>query len=281
MKTAQSIKIVSRNIQNFLHPEEIYIYLRDLKKQGVQFICLQEVNHLSDKTIPTKIMDKSLPSWQKEEFHHKRFGQYEGFATLWNPDFAQLIGSKRLLFDEPVRGRKFYEKVLVTHIVNGKGALITTFKLTNGKTIRITNAHLHWSGGHKQRIKEAKIIKKTLEELGSVRYEIICGDFNTVGLSTLFGKKLYKKRQEQIQQTLGKDFINVFENEAITHTAFGSVDPYLNWARTKRFLGKLGMHCYQKLDYIFVKGLIPIEYTASSKQEADHYSLYGSFVPNE
>ena len=152
MNRAQSIKIVSRNIQKFLHPEEIRTYLKDLKQQGVQFICLQEVNYLFDSTVPTRIMDESLQGWHKEEFHHKKFGRAAGFATLWNPSHAKLIGTKTILFDAPKRDRTFYEKAIVTNIINEKGALITTFKLNNGKTLRLTNVHLNWSGGQEQSI---------------------------------------------------------------------------------------------------------------------------------
>ena len=88
-----------------------------------------------------------------------------------------------------------------------RGAITVLFTFTGeGKTIRITNTHLAWEGGMKNKAKE---LKELLQFRGGekVDTEILAGDFNTNIPAVL--RRVEERRGENI---LGKEIDNVFSN---------------------------------------------------------------------
>lgn len=104
-----------------------------------------------------------------------------------------------------------------------RGVLIGTFSIGQ-KKIRITNLHLDFQGGNAHRANQLKSLMHHPTSELPVDYEIICGDFNTLGV---FGKK---NKILTLEQQLEAEFKSVLRK------------PY-------------NSAIIQQLDYIFTKNL--------------------------
>jgi endonuclease/exonuclease/phosphatase (EEP) superfamily protein YafD len=123
-----------------------------------------------------------------------------------------------------------------------RAALIGHFNL-NGKTLRISNLHLDWQGGFKQRGAQLKHLRDYLKAKKAAEFEIFCGDFNTVGFY-----RFSEKRLSKLKKVLGEEYINAFHNE-----------------RTTSYL--------QMLDHIFVKNMVVSKAQVLKLKGSDHFPL--------
>lgn len=246
-----------------------------LKKIGGDFdiICLQEVNHSEDRVMARKLISGVLEKYKSIYYEHPSFGNYVGFCTFWNEDKLNLISSSNMLLSEFKDKSPIHHRLIMSSKDSRRGVLITDFITKSGIRMRVTNLHLDWRGHASHRIKQLSYIKDFNKTLAKVDFAIVCGDFNTIGPIKLFGKKLYKKRQNLIQQTLGSDYEITLPEEDWTQDGLTSIESKLTFSKIQKMLSKMGMHYYQKLDYIFTKGFKVIHSEVLRIEGSDHYPV--------
>jgi endonuclease/exonuclease/phosphatase family metal-dependent hydrolase len=122
-----------------------------------------------------------------------------------------------------------------------RGALIGTF-IFEQKKIRITNIHLDFQGGNAHRVNQLKYLVDYLASEAPEKHEIICGDFNTLGI-------FYKKEKIlSLEKQIGNTFRSILPK------------PYTSAV-------------VQQLDYIFIKNLAVHEANILKIQGSDHFPL--------
>lgn len=225
----QTFAVATYNIFDGRNTNTIIDNILELIQSGASVICLQEVR-LSFRDVEfTKILASHLPKhFSAKYFLESNANWFDyGLGILWDttilssPVFYQL----RL----PEQGhltfwnKLFYWMLGLTPKIIKRGALIGTFRIGK-KQIRITNLHLDFQGGNNHRASQLKSLTDYLASQTHVDYEIISGDFNSLGL--------FKKREKilTLESRLGDKFKSV-----LTH-------PY-------------NSAIIQQLDYIFTKNL--------------------------
>lgn len=248
-----SLKISTYNIQHGTNSQKIINNIELLAQSGVDIFCLQEIRHHPNKPFIVDTLLNVLGKKWKAECLISSSTFDLGLCIIW--DSAKLKAkSFNHVFLPKLSKVKLYEKIyLKVHRKlekvssknigpEVKAALIGEFKFF-GNDLRVTNTHLDWLGGSKHRAAQLKHIKNHLS-LGQPRiFEIICGDFNTLG-HYKFGKRLTKK----IKTLLGQEFLSVFESKPTTKS-------------------------WQVLDHILVKNLRVIQTEILKLKGSDHYPL--------
>ena len=247
-----NLKIVTYNIHHGLRVKEVAANLKKLAAEEVTVFCLQELFELEGQPSVLEILLAALgDGWKSETFLEP--GTFNmGVGILWKADVIEPLTIERLLLP---RLSKFnvYETILERGIIRWvneppqRAALIGTFKL-NGRLLRITNVHLDCHGHFSQRAKQLTYLAAHLKSLPSVDREIICGDFNTIGLEVLS-----KNQEKKIRGLLGPEFIN----------AYPYATPTFN-------------NLAQRLDYIFVKNMKVREAKVLKLKGSDHFPLVAS-----
>lgn len=248
-----NLNIVTYNIQHGKNTQDIIANILSLAHKNINIFCLQEVREYPSKPFIVDTLLKDLgPSWQAECLVKGHTFDL-GLCTLWDSSKIRSKSFEKLLLPKLPKLR-FYEKafskvrVRMEKVTESKieptqrAALIGEFELS-GQLLRITNLHLDWQGGFKQKSLQLKTLKDYLKPKLAVDYEIFCGDFNTLGFYRFSGKRLQK-----IRELLGPEFINVFRNR-----------------RTAVFP--------QMLDHIFVKNLSLANTEILKLKGSDHFPL--------
>lgn len=241
-----NLNIVTYNIQHGAKTDEIVSNIQALARQKVNLFCLQEVHkYKGQKFIVDELLSRLGPDWQAQYILSPEKSDL-GLCTLWKTskltalNFEQLMLPKlnRLFFHE-----KIFETVMSKHARPiQRAALIGEFAIAE-RTIRITNLHLDWQGGFKQRSLQLNHLKSLLKSKQPVNFEIFCGDFNTIGFYRFDNGRL-----EKVKNLLGKEFLSGVHKKATTSHL-------------------------QTLDHIFVKNLT-IEKTQIFKYKgSDHFPL--------
>jgi endonuclease/exonuclease/phosphatase family metal-dependent hydrolase len=190
--------------------------------------------------------------WQMEYETPPKNSYDNGICILWNKSALEGITFERLSLPL-IPQAKLWEKAWIR--VHGfgrnafllqKGALVGTFKWNN-RRLRITSLHLDWQGGLKQRTAQLAFIRDYLISRPNADHEIICGDFNTIGV-------LNKKRQIKLfLEVLGNRFQDAAANPEDTFP------PFL-------------------LDHIFVKNLQSVQFQTSKLPGSDHFPVLAKLV---
>lgn len=272
-KSAYNLKVVTYNIQHARQLENISTILKKVG-EDTDIICLQEVNHFEDKTKIKEEINKALSRYKNIYYNNvPSFGKYVGFATFWDASKLELIDSHYMLLPEFNESSPIHHKLLMSTKDSRRGALITTFALKDDKKLRVINLHLDWRGKYTHRLNQIKCIKDFTSSLEKVDFEIVCGDFNTIGPIWSLNKGKSKGRQDAVQSILGLEYNSTVPDETWTHDGLASVEPQLRFAALKKLLAKIGMHYYQKLDYIFVRDFEVIESEVMLAEGSDHYPV--------
>ncbi len=261
----------------FNHDPRLMESLRKLKKDGSRYthsiVALQEVRN---KTAQDK-----LP-----ETIHKAFPKFSA-ATLLHPkptinDFGLMTLSSMKLIDStpillPVLPKHLFSlQAMFFRMIPQQGALVTRYKVGN-KILRVTNLHLDVLGGTKHKRKQMKHICKHLAQT-KADYDIVCGDFNTIGPIKIMRKRIRKQR-DIIRETLGASFKEVFV-PSWTSDIRETMNPQIPANRLiTRGLNKIGISFRQKLDWIFVRGFRTA--TAIVRHDlvgSDHYPIIATLT---
>ncbi len=246
-----TLQMVSYNIQNGIHAEQIANTIYKLARSGVHLFCLQEVRKIGDSPFIGDLIKNSLDSNWKA-YYYLSDGQEEfdyGVAFLWNPTILRMHHIDRIAL--PKREKlsiieSLIEKILINRTVPvSRGAIIGTFTYER-KNIRVTNVHLDWQGGPNHRLDQLKYVQSIINKKQKSTYEIVVGDFNTVGLSLSF-----RKNEQAIKNVLGNDFSSAFSQLLPTTNTFFP----------------------QRLDYVFVKNLGVTDLKILPYPGSDHYPL--------
>ncbi|MDE2399538.1 MAG: hypothetical protein KGL67_00795 [Patescibacteria group bacterium] len=241
-----NLKIATYNIKHGLKLAKIIENMQELSASGVMVFCLQEMRE-SNKKEPS-VLGACLKAlgegWEHETFlepHSINFG----LCFIWRADVLKVKKLEKLVLPKIP---KFNIRVIAKKIkkIIDRGALIGTFEM-NGKLIRISNIHLDCHGQFAQRERQLKALVDYLKSNSSIDKEIICGDFNTIGMEALS-----KKQEKKILDILGPNFINAHPRSTPT------------------------FHLLQRLDYIFVKNIKVKKAEVLKLKGSDHRPIIAS-----
>ncbi len=266
------IRLCSYNIQNGLQAREIIKNIQKVVSLHTDVICLQEVRQLPNREfIGNQIQHALSSTWKTTFFLGENPLHDAGLCILWNSQKYNLIETTKVNLPR-LASMSLVEKILLkAKSPPQRGALVGTFA-HKGTQFRVTNLHLDWQGGIIQRLKQLTFVKKYLRENSSVKYEIVCGDFNTVGTA-----KYYKERIIELQNILGADFKESFPTLDATWE-FKNSTPYYGAKFLHQLLLNLKVNYRQRLDYIWYKGFKLGESKVFRLFGSDHYLLMASLV---
>lgn len=243
----KTFTIVTYNIFDGRKTNQIIHNILRLIQDGAHIVCLQEVWPLYRNVDIRKLLAERLPPhFQWRYFVENGANWYDyGVGMLWdanvfsNQTWNQL--SLPLLNKLSLWNKLFFWVLGITPRTFKRGALIGTFTFQQ-RTVRITNLHLDFQGGSHHRASQIKSLMEYLGAQPQVEHEIICGDFNTLGL---FNKK---EKILSLEKQLENGFRSVMSK------------PY-NSATV------------QQLDYIFAKNLKAHKAGLLKLSGSDHHPL--------
>ena len=147
-----------------------------------------------------------------------------------------------------LQGQQVLEKVFLDRpLPVQRGAIIADFH-TGHHLMRIVNVHLDWIGGTTHKAIQIKRLVEHLETKPRVHYEVVCGDFNTVGPLGLM-----KKRRDKILGAIESNFIDVSSKLRLTS------------------------YSLQKLDHIFCRGFKTTKAKRLLLMGSDHLPIWAKF----
>lgn len=248
-----NINIVTYNIHNGFRANQIIKNVGKLAGRGVNIFCLQELRKFSGREFLLNSLLKTLGTEWQAQYLIEPESRNLGLCTLWKTPGLEAINFEFLLLPRLQKPKLYqraakkisreYEKLADKYLGPAqRAALIGNFKF-QGRTLRVTNLHLDWQGGLRHRSSQLKLVHSHLEAKTKADFEILCGDFNSLGF---YG--FYKRRNNKIHGLLGAEFKNAFQKKPTTH--------YL-----------------QTLDHIFVKNLAITNAGILKYKGSDHFPL--------
>lgn len=267
-----SFGLVTYNLLACTQPELLLSTVVKLKDQ-TDVICLQEVVAHKGISLFLQTLTQVLgPSWRIESF----------FDADAENDLGLIIACKHTTFTFLSRHELFLPQVqhysliellikslvgLSQYILKRKAlSIILSYK---GKLINIVTLHLSLEGGTKQRLHQLRYIQQHIKN--NTRYKIVCGDFNTLH----FDGKL-PQEQEKIQEILS-GFTDTTKHIPVTADATQYTYPTLLNQLVYGVIHFFTIHLYQKLDYIWTKGLQHQEVQAIRIPGSDHFPIIAQF----
>lgn len=239
--------IVTYNIFDGRNTEKIIQNILGLIQDGASVICLQEVRQVYRNVEFTKLLSARLPTHFSARYYMEgdaRWFDY-GLGMLWDTTVFSSPAFHQLPLPEQSHltfwNKLFYWTLVLEPKIIKRGALIGTF-IFEQKKIRITNIHLDFQGGNAHRVNQLKYLVDYLASEAPEKHEIICGDFNTLGI-------FYKKEKIlSLEKQIGNTFRSILPK------------PYTSAV-------------VQQLDYIFIKNLAVHEANILKIQGSDHFPL--------
>lgn len=246
-KSKHNFTIVTYNIFDGRNAEQVISNIFKLIQNGADIICLQEVRQVYKDIEFSKQLRERLPKYFEARYFLEddmRWFDY-GLGILWNTQvFSDANFQQFSLPKQPhltLWNKLFYWVLGLEPKIIKRGALVGTFNL-GSSNIRITNLHLDFQGGDTHRNAQIQVLMDYIATQPQVEREIICGDFNTLGV---FGKQ---SKITSLQNQLGNRFQSVIQK------------PYSS-------------AIIQQLDYIFVKGLTVETAKILHLKGSDHYPI--------
>jgi endonuclease/exonuclease/phosphatase family metal-dependent hydrolase len=246
--------LATYNILHGHYKGHILANLKILFDKGVDVICLQEAEIPFEEPLNNFL--RQFPDWSVRFFHE---GSAANLAIVWNTTKMELKHVEEVLLPRPDRS------------CCQRAVQVATFNV-EGKSFRISNAHLSWEGGYSHRFKQLEFLKEELKKV-KVDHEIICGDFNTFAPATF--RNIQKRK---VQDVLGDEWVNAL--------------PDLKWSCDVSFsyekdtfhiisviLTKLGFKLRSCLDYVFIKNLKVTAGEMLDLPGSDHRPLFVSITP--
>src|SRR3989344_3107586 len=268
---AIKLKLASYNIQNGVYEESIVKNIHTLVAEGVDVFCLQETRAIKQNFICDRLKNELGGEWQVEYFLGDTNPRIDvGLTMIWKTSKLKLKNLEKILLPK-LQSLNFYERY-VTSVPKPpqRGAMIASFDV-NGSELRITNLHLDWQGGVSQRMNQVEYLTSHLRKKLNVINEVIAGDFNTIGreASSI-------SQRDKIKQIFKNNFIEAFPDLKWTSDG-ASIDPARCFSNFQKLLVNFGMRFYQRLDYLFVKGIKLKEAKMEKMEGSDHYPLVITF----
>lgn len=260
---AETLKVASYNLQNGNRPDVLGQSLRTMEADGVQVFCLQELwNH----SIADSVQGNLGGDWRKEVYVQDSPGTDLGVGILWRGDELSMKEVKRITLPR-LETQDWWGKRLSRNTrTPQRGAIIADF-VAGGQEVRITNAHLDWQGGMRQRIRQLSALTEYLSTLPESPYEIICGDFNTVFLSGL-----RDAGRHQLENVLGPQFQDALPQVKSTWN-MESLDPVEKSTTILSKVRRLNMRIPQRMDYIFIKGFKVVDSKVERLDGSNHFPI--------
>lgn len=268
---SERLKLVSYNIQNAVHADNIALNVGQMQKNTADIFCLQEARLIDGDFVGDRLTGQLGEKWRGEFYLSTDNPSIDlGLGILWNSTKLRLQELERVPLPK-LKKLSFIES-LPTSSPNPpqRGAMVATFTL-DGQPIRISNLHLDWQGQAAHRMDQLKYIVSHLGQKPGVDAEIICGDFNTAG-----SQNSARKQQNEIKAILGEGFTEAFPDLRWTSDG-ASIDPARGLSNIQGLLVNLGIRFYQRLDYVFVKGLSVTDARMEKIDGSDHYPLVVTF----
>lgn len=256
----------------FGHDQKIFNTLKIIKNISSSFdnsiIALQEVRQADNRLHILKKIKNVFQNFNVESYISPNLTLHDlGLATF---STLKAISCAKLEFPKP--GKKLVNpQFYFTGVVSLHGCLIITYKYKN-KLLRVTNLHLHVVGTTKHKLVEINAVLNYLD-LYPVNYDIICGDFNTMGPIRVLNKRI-ERQKDLILKKLGKDFKEAIVTDWTSDNA-SVMSPLMPAAKhLYKIMKFFNIRYRQKLDWVFVKGLIIHKaYVNHDLQGSDHYPL--------
>lgn len=242
ISNGMNIKIATYNIHHGLKLNKVVDNIKKLSKDGVSVFCLQEMRESTKHSVILQTCIEALgEGWEYETFLEPDSYHF-GLCIFWRKNILKLKKIEKLILPKIPKSNI---RVIVKKIKQpiNRGALVGTFKFKN-KLIRISNIHLDCHGQFIQRERQLKYLVQHLKSDSLPKTEIICGDFNTIGVEALS-----QKQEKKILDIFGSGFINAHPK------------------RTPTF------HFLQRLDYIFVKNIKVQKAEVIKMKGSDHFPL--------
>lgn len=267
----EKLKLVSYNIQNGVHQDAVTRNFRKMADEGVDIFCLQEARTTEQDFIGDRLQTQLGNDWQGEHFLGTDNPRIDlGLSLFWKSAKLQLKELEKVNLPKVEKLGFFERQATSTPKPPQRGAIVATFDINN-IPLRITNLHLDWQGGASQRRAQLRFLAAHLKLKPDVAYEIICGDFNTLGRPASA-----KKQQNEMQRILGEEFTEVFPNLKWTSDG-ASIDPQKGLSNVQGLLVNLGIRFHQRLDYVFLRGVIVVDANMERVDGSDHYPLVVTF----
>lgn len=252
------ILVVTYNIL-FAHDPRVFESLKIIRKKSRNythaFVALQEVRRKTtgDK-LPEKIMNIFKGYSASNYIHATPSLHHLGLVTLSS---STPIHEYRMVL--PKRKGKF-------------GTLSVSFHLGK-KILRITNLHLDFLGGLKRKKIQTGSVAAYLRA-HPVDYDVVCGDFNTIGPVRFMSKRIERQKKLILSQ-LGPEYkeVHVPSWTSDVTTVISPLTPASKLVHA--VFKKTGIQFRQKLDWVFVKGVR--KGAASVRHDltgSDHYPVF-------
>lgn len=242
------LKIATYNIQFGIKEKKILENIKKLADDGVHIFCLQEVQEVKSSFLLQNILKILGKDWNYESMI--RPGSRDlGLMTIWRKNIKNKKSEGLILpkLEKFSLHERIARKLTLNFIKNTleRGALVTTFKI-GSKDILVCNLHIDCAGGFKQKFKQLTHLTTRVK---FTKATIVCGDFNTIGLAPFT-----KIQEKKILSILGAGFINVYPRRLPTQR-----------------------NSYQRLDYVFSKGLKVNSAQIVKMKGSDHFPIVVEF----
>lgn len=239
--------IATYNIQTWLNRKNILGNIAEMKKNGVNILCLQECKCKGGEKYLKQVFREVLPDWQIVTYIPEEGGDNDGLLCAWDRKFIGIPPNVKSI-TLPAHHKTYFERRIMQAGNTKRSALIITFDYGQGRSFKIVNTHLDLAGGNKHRGKQLRALKIALEQ-SPAKCTIICGDLNTIGIAKFRNRSLLKNN-------LFSDIIDISAGIHHSHDIFSSIDPackpYI--FKCMSLLKNMKMHFYSKLDYILTAG---------------------------
>ena len=130
-----------------------------------------------------------------------------GTCIIWNTRLLQLHHKEKILLP-PIKKLELHEyifdKLIGGLVIPLQRRVITCYFTYQGVPLRVTSVHADNIGGLTHRIKQIVFLKSRLDR-EKVKYEIVCGDFNTFDLLKT------GKEKKALQKIFGEEFLDASE----------------------------------------------------------------------
>ena len=242
------LKFVCYNILRSSRKEQIVANIKALAGQGVSLFALQEVRPpRRGAFIGDLILQELGAEWQAEYFLGAAYNSPDyGLGFVWRQPILQAQGFD-LLSLPTLSKLGAYERYFERWFGDQsrpvqRGVLIGQFKFA-GQLLRVSNVHADWHGGFGQRFRQLQHLANRLKTDPTAAAEIICGDFNTIGLAR------NGEQKRKIHALLGLEYTDLLPTFHRTTTH------------------------YQHLDHIFVRNLKKSDIAVHRLSGSDHYPI--------
>ncbi len=249
----KKLKLVTYNIHNGLDIERLVKNISKMANREANLFCFQEFRRFKERPfIGRKLKEIFKNNWGLMYFLNE--DTYDlGLCVMWKKTEINLIKTDRFFLPKIARLRKsvkviekiFFKRTLPVQ----RGAIIVDFKMGD-HSLRIVNVHLDWIGGTSHKAFQIKRLVEHLNTKNKVPYEVICGDFNTVGPLGLL-----KKRRNKILGGFEERFIDISSRLRMTSYSMQKLDHIFcrgfKTAKAKRFFlfGSDHLPIWAKLDF--------------------------------